>query len=531
MTFLQHIFDKVIDLTATLLVVSGLVVTPMTSVTPEPEQPYIPPKVIIDASAASEAEKTVSTTTAGAATISYLRSLTRGQCPSSVGTSSPISFTMPSPIAIDTYNTWNFFRTDTDSGHYLSFFYPPIWKVKSTGDGISISRNKDVTTFELFPADFSKDDLDSWLRDCFHASGPLAIGSRRMTENLDFEAVSSGTTTYLFRNRDTGEFYTLSGLNDSPMWITRFPDEKSFSNQEVLDLMASYAFRRTDDIPTLAGHFLYGSTVPSEGKESASPDGKYIAFTGSNEGGEIATLIKSADGAAKTAAYWGSIQSWSPDSKKALIWVPIEAGIPAPMTFFLGTPDTPLETSWMIRQAQPPITIASLPNPVVDPDWKTYTEPNGAVFGTDDWNDFSINSWHGGIGFTFRYPPSWEQSEYLKFEEGGRFAAYVGPPGTVKLSEGQHCEIGSELSRKGKTSGDGDGGSARLLSEEVISYKGKTMYWQHTLWRKTIEEKYCVEDGDISFVMTFIEGGLSDNAAEQQLFREIMSTVHITRMK
>lgn len=80
--------------------------------------------------------------------------------------------------------------------------------------------------------------------------------------------------------------------------------------------------------------------VPHGGfKEFPSPDGKYIAMSYSNEGGDSAVYIASVEEDTITDAYCGFFDSWSSDSTKVKVLAPVECGSLVDYSYFYLTTD------------------------------------------------------------------------------------------------------------------------------------------------------------------------------------------------
>lgn len=71
-----------------------------------------------------------------------------------------------------------------------------------------------------------------------------------------------------------------------------------------------------------------------------SPNGNYIAWSYSNEGGDSAIYITDANENKLTEIYCGFFRSWSDDSTEIEVYVPAECGLPSQVTsasFYLTT--------------------------------------------------------------------------------------------------------------------------------------------------------------------------------------------------
>lgn len=71
-----------------------------------------------------------------------------------------------------------------------------------------------------------------------------------------------------------------------------------------------------------------------------SPDGNYVAWSYSNEGGDTRIYITDSDENKLTETYCGSFSTWSEDGSRVEVYVPIECGLPpsvASTSFYLTT--------------------------------------------------------------------------------------------------------------------------------------------------------------------------------------------------
>jgi hypothetical protein len=64
-------------------------------------------------------------------------------------------------------------------------------------------------------------------------------------------------------------------------------------------------------------------------KKYTSPDGNYIAWSYSNEGGESGIYITDLGENKLTSIYCGFFRSWSKDSRQIEVYVPVECNLPS----------------------------------------------------------------------------------------------------------------------------------------------------------------------------------------------------------
>jgi hypothetical protein len=113
-------------------------------------------------------------------------------------------------------------------------------------------------------------------------------------------------------------------------------------------------------------------------KQYNSPNGSYVAFSYSNEGGDSGVYIADTNENKLTETYCGFFREWSADSSKIKVFVPNECGTPYDDVYFYLHVDGAVELTGRYAGVE------------IKKGWRLYHDE--------------------GLGFGFQYPSDWEMS-------------------------------------------------------------------------------------------------------------------------